>query len=55
MIYICACLYFRPNPLLQVDITKVPDFNKMYELYDPMTVMFFYRNKVRPNRAAFGV
>ncbi|OON17487.1 mitosis protein DIM1, partial [Opisthorchis viverrini] len=28
-----------------VDITKVPDFNKMYELYDPCTVMFFYRNK----------
>lgn len=21
------------------------DFNKMYELYDPCTVMFFYRNK----------
>ena len=28
-----------------VDITKVPDFNVMYELYDPCTVMFFYRNK----------
>ena len=28
-----------------VDITKVPDFNKMYELYDPCTMMFFYRNK----------
>jgi len=28
-----------------VDISKVPDFNKMYELYDPVTVMFFYRNK----------
>ena len=27
------------------DITKVPDFNGMYELYDPMTLMFFYRNK----------
>ncbi|RXK41466.1 thioredoxin-like protein 4A [Tremella mesenterica] len=26
-----------------VDITEVPDFNKMYELYDPCTVMFFYR------------
>nr|CAD2160668.1 unnamed protein product [Meloidogyne enterolobii]CAD2169711.1 unnamed protein product [Meloidogyne enterolobii] len=23
----------------------VPDFNKMYELYDPVTVMFFFRNK----------
>ncbi|XP_015269849.1 PREDICTED: thioredoxin-like protein 4A isoform X2 [Gekko japonicus] len=28
-----------------VDITEVPDFNKMYELYDPSTVMFFFRNK----------
>mmetsp|Transcript_8080 Transcript_8080/g.20724 ORF Transcript_8080/g.20724 Transcript_8080/m.20724 type:complete len:143 (-) Transcript_8080:2591-3019(-) len=28
-----------------VDITKVPDFTAMYELYDPCTVMFFYRNK----------
>ncbi|GAA5879368.1 hypothetical protein JCM3774_003806 [Rhodotorula dairenensis] len=28
-----------------VDITAVPDFNKMYELYDPCTTMFFYRNK----------
>ncbi|KAF5909131.1 activity-dependent neuroprotector homeobox protein 2-like, partial [Clarias magur] len=25
-----------------VDITEVPDFNKMYELYDPCTVMFFF-------------
>ncbi|CAG0920693.1 unnamed protein product [Notodromas monacha] len=28
-----------------VDITEVPDFNKMYELYDPCTCMFFFRNK----------
>lgn len=28
-----------------VDVSEVPDFNKMYELYDPCTVMFFYRNK----------
>lgn len=28
-----------------VDITEVPDFNTMYELYDPLTVMFFFRNK----------
>jgi len=26
-----------------VDITEVPDFNKMYELYDQCTLMFFYR------------
>ena len=28
-----------------VDINEVPDFNTMYELYDPVSVMFFYRNK----------
>ena len=28
-----------------VDIGQVPDFNTMYELYDPCTVMFFFRNK----------
>jgi DIM1 family U5 snRNP protein len=28
-----------------VDVKEVPDFNTMYELYDPVTVMFFYRNK----------
>jgi DIM1 family U5 snRNP protein len=26
-----------------VDISEVPDFNKMYELYDETTVMFFFR------------
>ncbi|XP_075739411.1 thioredoxin-like protein Dim1 isoform X2 [Rhipicephalus microplus] len=31
--------------LYLVDISEVPDFNKMYELYDPCTVMFFFRNK----------
>lgn len=28
-----------------VDISEVTDFNSMYELYDPCTVMFFFRNK----------
>lgn len=28
-----------------VDIAEVPDFNTMYELYDPCTTMFFFRNK----------
>lgn len=28
-----------------VDIDEVPDFNKMYELYDPCTTMIFFRNK----------
>ena len=33
-----------------VDIGEVPDFNTMYELYDPCTCMFFFRNKARPFR-----
>uniref|UniRef100_A0ACD5T8K1 Uncharacterized protein n=1 Tax=Avena sativa TaxID=4498 RepID=A0ACD5T8K1_AVESA len=28
-----------------VDITEVPGFNALYELYDPSTVMFFFRNR----------
>ena len=28
-----------------VDIVAVPCFNKMYELVDPCSVMFFFRNK----------
>lgn len=28
-----------------VDLSEVPDFNNMYELFDPCNVMFFYRNK----------
>ena len=28
-----------------VDISEVPDFTTMYELYDPCTTMFFFRNK----------
>jgi U5 snRNP protein, DIM1 family len=27
------------------DIDQVPDFKQMYELYDPVTLMFFFRNK----------
>ncbi|KAB8342771.1 hypothetical protein FH972_022369 [Carpinus fangiana] len=27
------------------DLDEVPDFNQMYELYDPLTIMFFFRNK----------
>lgn len=30
---------------LQVDVDEVPDFNKMYDLTDNVTVMFFYRNR----------
>ena len=42
----------HPGPLrvvlwsvLSVFSLQVPDFNKMYELYDPCTTMFFFRNK----------
>lgn len=28
-----------------VDTTETPDFNTMYELYDSVTLMFFFRNK----------
>jgi hypothetical protein len=35
-----------------VDISEVPDFNAMYELYDPCTIMFFFRNKVGPARVS---
>lgn len=28
-----------------VDITQVPEFIKMYELYDPCTIIFLYRSK----------
>ncbi len=28
-----------------VDITEVKDFVQLYELYDPLTVMFFHRKK----------
>ena len=38
-----------------VDLTEVPDFNKMYELYDPCTVMFFYRKYVLICSVGFGL
>lgn len=28
-----------------VDTTEVPDFNQQYELYDPCTLMFFFRGR----------
>ena len=38
-----------------VDITEVPDFNKMYELYDPCTIMFFFRLVQSFGGCLFGV
>jgi DIM1 family U5 snRNP protein len=34
-----------PPPPKKDPPSQVPDFNAMYELYDPCTVMFFFRNK----------
>jgi DIM1 family U5 snRNP protein len=43
---------FKLSPIVKsfaviytVDTTLITDFNAMYELYDPCTVMFFWRNK----------
>ena len=34
------------NPQIRIIMNpQVNEFNKMYELYDPCTVMFFFRNK----------
>ena len=30
-----------------MDVEEVSEFNAKYELYDPCTIMFFYKNKVR--------
>ncbi|KNG87303.1 mitosis protein dim1 [Aspergillus nomiae NRRL 13137] len=40
-------LTFHPDfaVIYLCDIDEVPEFNTMYELFDPMTIMFFYRNK----------
>ena len=38
-----------------VDVSEVPDFSTMYELYDPCTVMFFFRNKVSSCCAGHGL
>lgn len=44
----CCCFYnsLCAAVIYLVDISECPDFNTMYELYDPCTVMFFFRNKV---------
>lgn len=43
------CIACDSEPVLTVfavvDLDEVSDFNKMYELYDRTTIMFFYRNK----------
>ncbi len=47
---VSACCFFDccvcAAVIYLVDISECPDFNTMYELYDPCTVMFFFRNKV---------
>jgi len=38
-------LVIKHARIFYCDLDEVRDFNKMYELYDTCTVMFFYRNK----------
>lgn len=45
LLYGIAELVKRFAVVYLVDIDQVPDFNKMYELYDPLAVMFFFRNR----------
>ena len=45
MLYQVAFLVKNFAVIYLVDISEVPDFNNMYELFDPCSVMFFYRNK----------
>ena len=40
----CSPLVRNYAVIYVVDIRQVPDFNVMYELTDPCTIMFFYRN-----------
>ena len=45
VLYKCAETVCEFAVVYLVDITEVPDFNTMYELYDACTTMFFYRNR----------
>lgn len=45
ILYACTDLIRNFAIVYLVDLDQVPDFNVMYELTDPCTVMFFYRNK----------
>jgi hypothetical protein len=40
--------------LYVVDIDSVRDFNAVHELYDPSTLMCFYRNRSLPINVGFG-
>lgn len=50
-IYLCdidkvsLSLIAKPGTRTGFNSSQVPDFNTMYELYDPCTIMFFFRNK----------
>ena len=45
ILYKCAEEVCQFAVVYLVDISEVPDFNTMYELYDNCTVMFFFRNR----------
>ncbi|KAL0232879.1 hypothetical protein GEMRC1_011626 [Eukaryota sp. GEM-RC1] len=44
-LYKTACRLINMAVIYLVDNTEVADFNTMYELFDPVSVMFFFRNK----------
>jgi DIM1 family U5 snRNP protein len=45
LLYKIAPLVSQYAAIYTCDTTVVTDFNEMYELFDPMCVMFFHRNK----------
>lgn len=45
VLYKCSEEVSNFGVIYLVDITQVPNFNTMYELYDPCTIMFFFRNR----------
>ena len=49
VIYLCDIDQAGVHPLSlrrsHANRLQVPDFNAMYELYDPCSIMFFFRNK----------
>lgn len=49
VIYLCdideVCFMLPPSVRAVPNSKQVPDFNAMYELYDPCSILFFFRNK----------
>jgi hypothetical protein len=43
--YVLSRLSYILEGVVVPNLAQVPDFNAMYELYDPCAIMFFFRNK----------